>query len=156
MRTAEFIAKEEGLRLEPYRDQAGYPTIGVGHLLSRDPGADLSRWKPITREEALRLLDEDLERFVAAVRKAVPGFQEGGHRETACVSLAFNIGPAGFAGSRLARLLNNYDASTDKVAGVILEWLSWNKITVDGKKRVSEGLLNRRRREVALFFGVAD
>ena len=148
MTTAEFIAQEEGLRLEPYRDQAGYPTIGVGHLLSRDPGADLSRWKPITREEALRLLDEDLERFVAAVRETCGELPTD--QETACVSLAFNIGAAGFKGSELAKMINRGDHDV----AVALEWLSWNKITVSGKKRVSEGLLNRRRREVALFFGV--
>lgn len=31
-----FVMEHEGLRLEPYRDVAGYWTIGVGHLVTRD------------------------------------------------------------------------------------------------------------------------
>jgi lysozyme len=36
-------------------------------------------------------------------------------------------------------------------SGASKQFLVWNKITVDGKKQVCKGLVNRRAREQALF-----
>ena len=36
-----------------------------------------------------------------------------------------------------------------------MEWVDWSNKTVGGVKTASAGLLDRRRREVALFFGLA-
>jgi GH24 family phage-related lysozyme (muramidase) len=44
-----FIVEHEGVRLEPYRDVAGYWTIGVGHLITRDRGAPRPAPSPARR-----------------------------------------------------------------------------------------------------------
>ena len=54
MTTAEFIANEEGYSDKPYRDGAGYWTIGWGRLLSTDIDADPRQWGRIDREDELR------------------------------------------------------------------------------------------------------
>ena len=51
----EFIASHEGCVLNVYEDVAGYPTIGIGHLI-RD-GEDFSGG--ITRDQAIELLQDD-------------------------------------------------------------------------------------------------
>ena len=145
---AEWIAREEGLRLCPYLDVGGIPTIGVGHELSTVRNADLSQWSCIAKEEALSLLEWDLKHFRNAVEDVVEIELTAG-QEIALVSLAYNIGTGAFSTSHLLRLINQGAAEHL----VVLEWTDWCKAHVAGHLEVLEGLLNRRRREVALFYG---
>src|SRR5690606_23348379 len=68
---AELAKPFEGLRLEPYHDPVGFATLGYGHLLSREPWADLGRWQAITEEEAERMLREDMASAAASVTRLV-------------------------------------------------------------------------------------
>ena len=145
---AAFLIQEEDVILHPYPDSAGYPTIGVGHLLSDNKEADLSQWKSITREEALDLLTDDIEPRLQHVYDATPGWAHTADKLAAMTSLAFNIGRYGFAGSHLNVLLRG-SADMHEVWG---EWASWNKATIDGRKRVLPGLAERRMRELILFY----
>ena len=147
MSAAEFIAREEGFVLEPYHDPAGYPTICVGHLLSRTQWADLSQWEPMTRRECMELLAVDLERFHNAVDRSVHRSLTA-NEQTALVSLAYNIGIGGFTQSELVVML---DGGAPEWA-IVLEYLSWDKVRKDGVLTVKPALLERRRREVTLFF----
>ena len=139
--TEEWIATQEGLRLEPYRDSAGVLTVCVGHTASVEQ-------RTYTRDECLDLLDADLQRFEQAVDNAIEPDPEGDGR-TALVSLAFNIGAGAFTRSRLVKLIQgSYDEWE-----VTLEWTSWDHAHVNGRAQVIDGLLERRRREVALYYG---
>jgi lysozyme len=64
----------------------------------------------------------------------------------ALVMFAFNAGIGAFKGSTLLKKLNhgNYNA-------VPAELPKWNKTTIDGKKVVSNGLVNRRAAEAGLW-----
>ena len=147
--TAEFIAKEEGLRLEPYHDVAGFPTIGIGHKLSDEKWADLRQWPAVTKAEALRQFDGHLSHFKSGVERIIDfNFRVTENEVTALTSFAFNLGLGALERSKLAKMIN---ADKPPVA-VALEWLDWCK--AGRPLKVVEGLLNRRRREVALFFGV--
>jgi len=138
-----FLTKEEGLRLKAYRCSAGVLTIGVGHTSAAGAPrvtADLV----ITREQADEILSRDLVTFEDAVNKAikVPVSQ---NEYDAMVSLAFNIGTNGFAGSSVVRKLNAGDR-----AGAAEAFLLW--------KRAGDHptiLLARRQREKALFLSSA-
>ena len=145
---AEWVAREEGLRLDPYYDTAGYVTIGVGHRLSDEPNVPLSQWSPITRDEALAIFDQDLQRFREGIEASIE-IELNDDQLTALVSLAYNIGLGAFHLSDLVHLINS--DSTEYV--IVLEWTDWCKAHVNGRLHVVEGLLERRRREVALFFG---
>ena len=146
--TEEFVAKEEGLRLRPYYDAAGFPTVGVGHKLSDERNAPLSNWKAITHAQALKLLQTDLAGFRAGVAEAM-SIELTPNQETALISLAYNIGLGAFSMSDLVRFING--GAAEHI--VTLEWTDWNKAHVDGRLQLVDGLLERRRREVAFYFG---
>lgn len=104
-----FIREREGCVLHPYNDSRGFATIGVGHLIAQRPvnDADRRRYRAFDQHDADALLAKDLDRFEAVVADAFNGspLAKGDYQNAfnACVSLAFNIGVAGFAGSTVAR-----------------------------------------------------
>jgi len=55
----EKLMEWEGVILHVYKDAAGLPTIGVGHLIQK--GEDFSNG--ITHDQAFELLKKDLVRF---------------------------------------------------------------------------------------------
>lgn len=92
--TSQLIA-HEGMRLRPYTDTTGHLTIGVGRNLS-DIG--------ITRDEALDLLDHDIERAIAGLSLRWPWTQQlDPVRQRVLIDLAFNLGLYGL--SRFTRML---------------------------------------------------
>ncbi|MDD2900835.1 MAG: glycoside hydrolase family protein [Syntrophales bacterium] len=135
-RGLEFIKNEEGCVLHVYRDPAGYPTIGVGHLIK--PG---EAFDTITEEEALQLLARDLAVAENAVNQMVrvPLTQ---NQFEALVSFVFNVGSGNFQKSTLLKLLNQgrYDAVPGELA-------KWRK----AGGQVLPGLVARRRREAELW-----
>jgi lysozyme len=108
MKTSEqglrLILEREGKSLKAYRDSEGYWTIGVGHLLSHDKGADFSGtvW---TDDQVNEALVKDAERFEEAVNEAVLVALPQ-HAFDALVSFAFNVGEGAFKSSTLVRVLN--------------------------------------------------
>ena len=62
-------------------------------------------------------------------------------------SFSYNVGNNAFANSTLLRKLNQ-GASKQEVA---LEFAKWNKVTINGEKVVSNGLVRRRKLEADLF-----
>ena len=160
-KAAEFIAKWEGCRLDPYHDIAGYPTIGFGHKLSDEKHADLSQWPSITREEALQQLDQHLAHFRGGVEDAAvvryASRPLGEDQLTALTSFAFNLGLGALRRSKLLKLVRGWSANpeTSSEAALVLEWCLLEQSHDQWKERVVEGLLDRRFAEVALFFGVS-
>jgi lysozyme len=138
------IKKHEGLVLSVYRDQAGLPTIGYGHLIK--PGESFG---PITEAEASALLMRDVQVAIDAVNGVVtvPLSQS---EFDALVSLAYNIGGGAFASSTLVRKLNAGDR-----AGATAEFVRWNKVRQGGALVDSAGLTNRRLAEARIFSGGA-
>lgn len=134
-----FIAREEGLRLQPYNDSAGHATVGVGHLIHRGPvtAADRARYRSFTRADAIRLLRKDVASREAAVRQRVR-VRLNQHEFDALVSLVFNIGAGAFATSTVLRELNA--GNRRKAADAFLMW-----------RRGGPGLIFRRRRERLVF-----
>ena len=85
----DMLMRHEGVRLKPYEDTVGKLTIGVGRNLD-DVG--------ITRDEAMYLLNNDVNRTIAGLRAAYPWFSEmSAPRQDAVVDMAFNLGLHGFA-----------------------------------------------------------
>jgi lysozyme len=91
------LIRDEGLRLDAYKDTNGFWTIGVGHLL----GA-WSRMNSITQAEAFALLTIDVATAESAVAAVFPEFRvcdcthgmcDGDRtRMRALVNMAFNRG----------------------------------------------------------------
>lgn len=127
------ITQREGMRCKAYRDTRGIWTIGIGHV-SYAPF--FTRWSVWTPEQADAALMSDLVKFEAAANAAihVPISQNA---FDACVSLAFNIGIAGFVNSTVVRKINAGD-----MHGAADAILLWDKPAV---------LLSRRQSERAQF-----
>jgi lysozyme len=137
----EHLKRLEALRLFPYLDEAGYPSIGYGHKIKSGENFDGG----ITQQQAEVLLRQDLRDAENAVNTlvTVPLNQ---NQFDALVSFTFNIGVNAFKNSTLLKKLNDYDYQ-----GALAELARWNKVTVNGEKVVSDGLALRRAREQELF-----
>ena len=136
----EFIRQLEGEKLTAYPDIVGIWTIGVGHTGFVDV-KPVARGMAITKEKSKELLTADLKRFESAVNNAVKVTLTQNQFD-ALVSLAFNIGEGAFARSTLVNKLNAGDKK-----GAAEQFLVWK----NAGGRVSQGLLNRRQKEKAMF-----
>lgn len=147
-----FITKEEGRLLKPYKDPVGYWTIGVGHLITKQErssgkiiiNGDPVKWTDgLLAEEVDALLAQDLHSFESDVYDSLR-FEPEQNQLDALVSLAFNIGTGAFRKSTLLKRLNN-DSELDEDR-LKPWWLAWKNA---GGKPI---LLKRRQREWALFW----
>jgi len=83
----EQLKRDEGLRLEPYRDSEGLLTIGYGHCLDR---------KGISQAVADQMLLDDIADAELITRVRFPWTaQLSEPRRAAIVNLVFNLGGAG-------------------------------------------------------------
>lgn len=161
MNTAEWIARQEGFSETAYRDSAGYWTIGFGRVLTRDKSAPMPTERTTRQREMVDHFIPAVDRFKAKVMEMFPGDVVAGvDCLTALTSFAYNLGVGALHGSRLRRLLMAEPPLSEPVERsvwmlqVALEWVDWHQVTIGGRKQASAGLVDRRRREVALFFGV--
>jgi len=142
----------EGSKAKVYKDSAGLPTIGVGHLLLKSEiaadaikiGGQLVRLRfGLTEDQIRGLLAQDLVRFEDAINKNVK-VTLSQNQFDALVAFCFNVGVSSFLRSTLLKAINNgtLDAVPDQLR-------RWN--TVGGKP--VPGLVNRREKEIKLWRG---
>lgn len=136
---------KDGL-IYPYYDHVGYPTQGVGRLLSREAWADLSQWAPIDDATCDAWLRKDLDKFAKGVARLFP-VPLNDNEFAALESLGFNVGLGNLQGSTLRRMLLRGDDREE----VAQQFLRWNK----AGGRVSRGLTRRRGAERDLFLTIA-
>ena len=143
LRIAASIADDfEGLRLEAYHDVVGYPTIGYGRLLSREPWADLALWAPLeSREQAFEMLRVDMTRALNSVWRLIL-LPLNDHQEAALADFAFNCGGGNLQASTLRRVVNR--GEFDEAPRQFRRW-------VFARGRKLRGLVRRREAEAALF-----
>ena len=85
---AELIA-EEGLSLNVYKDSLGYPTVGVGHLITDKDG----KFDTISLEFAGKLLANDIRIAKNELREKIPVYAElDPVRQYVLLSMCFNLG----------------------------------------------------------------
>lgn len=133
--TLQTIIGFESFSSKPYRDSRGY-SIGYGHYMG--PTVTIQN---ISRADAYELLRNDAQTARDAVTSTIhlPMTQ---NEFDAMVSLAYNIGAAGFAGSTVARRFN----AGDKI-GAADAFRLWNK----SEGAVNQVLVARRETERGLF-----
>lgn len=142
-RGTSFIAAKEGFSATAYWDYAQY---SIGHGTGNWYGRPVTRTFPgtITRAQAAGALQDFINReFASTVQNAVRVLITQDMFD-AMVSLAYNIGSGGFRGSSVVRYINqgDYEAAASSFA-------LWNK----AGGQVNQGLVSRRRDEIALFLG---
>jgi lysozyme len=149
-----LLAEWEGVKLQVYNDQAGYPTIGVGHKLNAEElgsgmilinGDTVAYKNGLTYQQALDLLAQDVVSREGAVNHyvKVPLNQ---NQFDALVSFAFNVGIHNFSSSTLLTKLNagQYDQ-------VPVQLMKWVYVHHNGAPEVSQELVHRRTKEVTLW-----
>lgn len=140
----EVLKEYEELRTEAYRDQAGIWTIGYGHTSMAGPPKVTPGMK-ITEKMADEILKKDVDNVWNEIRGLIK-VPLTSSQKIAIISLVFNIGAPSFKKSTVLKRLNTGDYEG---AAEALTW--WNKVTINGKKVVSRGLVNRREKEKAMF-----
>ena len=141
-----LIKRFEGERLSSYQDQAGIWTIGWGSTYHHDLKRRIQKGDVIDKETALRWLKLDAAGFSDNVKRLVK-VPINQNQLDSLTSFSYNVGNNAFANSTLLRKLNQ-GASKQEVA---LEFAKWNKVTINGEKVVSDGLVRRRKMEADLF-----
>ena len=140
----------EGFEKRVYLDSAGLPTIGVGHLLTRDELASgkieisyesVKYSDGISEKQVMSLLRQDIERFEVVVRDCVKVPLQQYQFDVLCI-FSFNIGVSAFKKSTLLRLLN-----TGNYQSVPVQLKRW--VYSGGKK--APGLVNRRNRTAGIW-----
>ena len=134
----DFLIKEEGLRLAPYLDSVGVPTIGIGSTYWENGTKVKMTDAPITKERAISLFRITLKHYETAVW-SVTRDDINQNQFNALCSITYNIGINGFKGSTLLKRVNANPA--DPAIKAAFEM--WKK---------HKELLRRRKREWALYF----
>lgn len=136
-----LIKQFEGLRLKPYLDAVGVPTIGYGNTFYENGQKVSINDAPITEQRATELL----RLVVAKFEKGVSGclkVEVTQNQFDALVSFAYNVGLGNLQKSTLLRLINqgNFKAAAE-------QFTRWNR----AGGRILNGLTRRREAEKALF-----
>jgi len=139
----DLLVALEGLRLTAYLDSGGKPTIGIGSTYYSD-GSAVKMGDVITQEDAYRLCHALIaEVYEPAVRSNLK-VELNPFQIDALVCLCYNIGATALKHSTVLRLINS-GATRDEIEKA---WRMWRLVG----SSVSQGLINRRERELTHFF----
>lgn len=146
----DYLKRRELYRARPYLDQAGKWTIGYGHLIKPHERKTLTY---LTRDQADALLLADVGPFAVYLDGVSRNFKTplNQHQFDGVISFAFNVGLRGLEQSTLLKLLRVGD-----FAGAAAQFDRWVYITATDAvgnrvKQKSNGLVNRRRMDRAIF-----
>lgn len=149
----EWLAQLEGTKTKVYKDSAGLPTIGVGHLLLKEEltsgkiainGEYVRYRRGLSLLQVERLFQQDLRPFEAHVRSAL-SVSLMPHQYDALVSFCFNVGGNAFRSSTLLRRVNE-----NRWKGVPGQFRRWKY----SAGKVVKGLQNRREKEILMWRGL--
>ena len=140
-----YLKSKEGFKAQVYNDLAGYPTVGYGHKLTQAEIADQTFGAGVTQAQAVKLLKQDLIPAEKTVNHGVK-VPINQNQFDALVDFTYNVGSGNFLTSTALRKVNaaNWAEVADALA-------LFNKVTVNGKKAVSQGLAKRRAEEGEIF-----
>ena len=90
----EELIRDEGVKFEIYNDHLGYPTFGIGHLVTED---DEEHGKPVgtpvSEDRCWEVFDEDVEKFVTEVKKVYPDIDSYPDVvQRVLINMCFNMG----------------------------------------------------------------
>ena len=138
----EALVDEEGVRYRVYRDVAGYPTVGVGHLVL--PQDNLRLGQRIDHETAMELLEADLAKAEDGVRELLSGLPVNQNEFDALVDLVFNVGIGNVSPDQSPRLNAAIRAGDYEAIAAQLDYT-----TAAG--RIARGLIYRSERRTKIF-----
>lgn len=148
---SDFIKGYEKFMSNPYRDEVGVWTIGYGNTYYEDRSRVSGSDKPISDLRASELKQNIINMDFAPAVNLLFADEIAKGRITqnqfdALLSLAYNIGTRGLAGSSVYKNIKrgNFEAAADS-------FLPWNKGRVNGRLTELRGLTRRRTDEREMF-----
>lgn len=136
------LIEEEGVRYTVYRDVAGYPTVGVGHLVL--PQDNLRVGDRVDENRILAFLARDLDIAAGAVRNLVGDLPLFQHEFDALLDLVYNVGEGNVDEQRSPRL---NDAISNQDYRAIADELRYTT----ARGRYARGLHHRSERREQMF-----
>lgn len=153
---ADYIKKTERLMLKAYLCPANIPTIGYGTTKGVTL-EDVRSGRTITKAEAERMFDEDIEEFGQGVLRLC-SVNPSPKQLDALVCFAYNVGlgskkakSGGLANSSLLAAHNRSDFESAARA-----FMLYNKARVNGKMQALPGLTKRRAYEASVYLDGSD
>lgn len=140
-----LICEFEGLKLKPYLCSAKIPTIGYGNTYYPNGKRVTLLDDAITKEYAFEIFKTIADKFAKRVDDMVTS-ELTQNQFNALVSFAYNVGTGAFATSTLLKKVN----INPNDATIRNEFLKW----VRANKKVIQGLVNRRNKEVLIYFKI--
>ena len=143
-----FIGRFEGYEATPYKDAAGYATVGYGHLITNNIwySFDTNENQRLEPEEATALLEYDIGRHMSWEKLLIKPLAM--NKKIAVASLAFNVGTNSKA---IKDIIYHLNRDEDILASKV--FLKYTKARIDGKLVELRGLKLRRQLEYKLFLG---
>ena len=126
----DFIKSWEKFIPHVYKDAAGLPTIGYGHLIK--PGES---YTTITEPEAVALMKKDLQPMLNNIIKSIKVDINQNQFDSLC-SFCYNVGSGGFVKSTLLKLINKNLLS--EASNEFGKWVKAGGKTLSGLKRRRE------------------
>jgi lysozyme len=137
----DFLIKEEGMILHPYKDAVGIPTIGIGCTYWENGERVKMSDRAISKERAISLFRTVLKHYETTVW-SITRDDINQNQFDALVSLCFNIGVGALKGSTVLKWVNK-DPSDPNIKAAFEMWRNAGGQPI---------LLKRRRREAKLYF----
>jgi len=93
-RLREQLKIDEGVKYEIYLDHLGYPTFGIGHLVTQhDEEHGKPVGTPITEERVNSVFDSDVATYISEAKKVFPDFDNlPSEAQEVIVNMTFNMG----------------------------------------------------------------
>jgi len=146
-RLYKFLEEQETFNQFPYPDGNGF-SIGFGHFIKK--GEDL---KKVNTAQAREILKNDVAEAATEVNKLHAPLNQ--NQFDALVSLVYNIGITKFRKSQIRKFLHSsfyeMNAPKERYLWASEQFHRWNKVTINGAKRISNGLIRRRLIEAEWF-----
>ena len=136
------MIEEEGVRYTVYRDVAGYPTVGVGHLIRPEDGLNVG--DKVSKDQVLDFLEQDLKTAEAAVVRLAGDLPLYQYEFDALVDLVYNVGEGNVSPVKSPRL-NEAIATGDYFA--MAEELGYHHAAGN----IANGLVFRSERRTNIF-----
>jgi lysozyme len=132
------LHQREGLKLKPYLDTKGIPTIAIGNTYYLDGTKVTMKDKALTMDEAKELGKVTADDFAKNVSLMIKSTLNQ-NQFNALVSLAYNIGKNGFKNSTVLKLVNE-NPNNPLIKNAFMMWTK------------NKELIGRRKDEVKQYF----
>ena len=90
----DILMRDEGVVHKIYKDHLGYPTFGIGHLITKDdPEYGQPVGTPVSKARVISAFEEDLKEIEIDVRRMFPNFVSYPHKvQLVLLSMMFQLG----------------------------------------------------------------